>query len=257
MFEIRRFPILFGLVLAPMIFQGCATTAPAAPPYTPNFNFSYQAMSEATAQDVTIALVQPVNVDTASVQAEKELAASGDKSYAAFQNLDTGFKSAMVAQLQELFNKKGFKQRGPFEDLNSMTFPDKKGSDLTLTPQIGIRATMPPAYTHPLDNLKYWFVEQEYETVASGPCTASGFVSFVMLEPLSGEKIWVKKVDVPTVQVDCSGKSASGQFRVNGYARVLEQVYQAVMKKASEYLSPEEVVMLKKQSQELRAKKVY
>jgi len=44
MFEIRRFPILFGLVLAPMIFQGCATTAPAAPPYTPNFNFSYQAI---------------------------------------------------------------------------------------------------------------------------------------------------------------------------------------------------------------------
>ena len=257
MSQIRSSLSVLTLALSSILPVACASTAPAAPVYTPNFNFGYTAASETTGQDVTIAVVQPVDVDAASAQAEKNMAASGNRRLAAYQSLDTAFKSAMVAQLQELFNKKGFKQRGPFEDLNSMTFPDKKGSDLTLTPQIGIRATVPAAYTHPIDNLKYWFVEQEYETVATGPCTASGFVSFVMLEPLSGEKIWVKKVDVPPIQVDCSGKSAGDQFLLNGYAYVLEQVYQAVMKKAADYLSAEEIVILKKQSQELRAKKVY
>lgn len=128
-----------------------------------------------------------------------------------------------------------------------------------MTPQIGIRATLPPTRIQGQDPGILGIGASNGLSVAEGPCTASGFVSFVILEPLSGEKLWIKKVDVPSVQVDCSGKAAAGdtQFLVNGYAHLLEQVYQAVMKKPWEYLSSEELAVLKKQAQELRTKKVY
>jgi len=63
---------------------------------------------------------------------------------------------------------------------------------------------------------------------------------------------------LPTVS-DCTGEQAENDFTLlsNGVGRTLEQVFPAVMKKAWDYLSPEEVTLLNKQSQELRAKKVY
>jgi hypothetical protein len=244
MFEIRRFPILFGLVLVPLLLQGCASAPPPVPTYTPRFGYSYPA-GEAPASDVTIAIVKPV--DSAGLTSAENMSAKNG----------IAFNIAMTAQFQELFNKKGFKQTGPFDDLNSMTFPDKKGADLTLTPQVGITITAPTIDIQHQDDLFGTRPGVIYK--ATGPCVASGFVSFVLLEPLSGEKIWVKKIDVPPTEADCSGERSDGMSAiiVNGAAHALERVFTVVMKKAWEYLSPEEVVMLKKQSQELRAKKVY
>ena len=261
---------LAALSIVGFTLAGCAAVLPPTPAYTPQFTFAYPAANEPPAGDVTVAIIRPIDVDETSIRAKKQnaeriaalqaagIAVTSDSS-SKYESVDEAFRSSMVAQLQELFNTKGFKQRGPFEDLNAMTFPDKKGSDLTLTPQIGIRVTVPRTRTQGQDPGILGIGASDGQSVADGPCTASGFVSFVILEPLSGEKLWIKKVDVPSVQVDCSGKAAAGdtQFVVNGYAHLLEQVYQAVMKKAWEYLSSEELAVLKKQAQELRTKKVY
>jgi hypothetical protein len=213
--------------------------------YNPQFRYSYPP-GEAAASDVTIAIVRPR--DATGLTQEKAVG----------RQHAIAFNAALAAQFQEMFNRKGFKQTGPFDDLNSMTFPDKKGADLGLTPEVSISVTVPspavdmrqavPGVTDAVAVLKY-----------AGPCTASGFVSFVLIEPLSGEKLWVKKVDVPPTAADCTGEQAENDFTLlgNGVGRALEQVFPAVMKKAWDYLSPEEVTLLKKQSQELRTKKVY
>jgi hypothetical protein len=245
MSQIRKPLTIFALALAPVLAVGCATAPPPMAAYNPQFRYAYPP-GEAAASDVTIAIVCPR--DASGLTQEK---AVGHQHAIAFN-------AALAAQFQEMFNKKGFKQTGPFDDLNSMTFPDKKGADLALTPEVSISVTVPnpvvdmrsavPGVTDAVAVIKY-----------VGPCTASGFVSFVLIEPLSGEKLWVKKVDVPPTAADCTGEQAENDFTLlgNGVGRVLEQVFPAVMKKAWDYLSPEEVMLLKKTSQELRAKKVY
>ena len=235
---------------------GCASAPPPVPQYVPKFTYSYPA-GEAQAHDVTIAIVRPIDASATSGSSSGQAPAGASPSRI---KLDNDFRAGIVAQFQELLNRKGFKQTGPFDDLNSMTFPDKKGSDLTLTTQLGLSFAVPPGmvkmeqgFGDRLNGSGVTVIE------TNGPCSGSGFISFVMLEPLSGEKVWIKKVDFPNTTVDCTGKSALGNSTIidNGLAQLLEKAFQLAMKKAWDYLSPEEVTLLKKQSQELRAKKVY
>jgi hypothetical protein len=246
MFPIRRPLTVLALVLAPTLAVGCASAPPPVPAYAPQFSFPYPA-GEAPASEVTIAIVRPV--DSAGLTHADSLSAKNA----------IAFNAAMTAQFQEMFSKKGFKQTGPFDDINSMTFVDKKGADLTLTPQVGITITAPFVNVHQQDDMFGTRPSTIYK--ATGSCVASGFVSFVLIEPLSGEKIWVKKIDVPQTEADCFGERPDrlglNTIITNGAAHTLEKVYAAVMKKVWDYLSPEEVTLLKKQSQELRAKKVY
>jgi hypothetical protein len=246
----RRSVTILALTLVPALAVGCATAPPPVATYTPQFQFAYPA-GEAPASDVTIAIVQPTG--------GLKLHGGGAINEVTDQTQKNGatFNAAMTAQFQELFNKKGFKQTGPFEDLNSMTFPDKKGADLTITPQVELTVAAPYVNANAQDDLFGTRPRMVFKTV--GPCVASGFISFVLLEPLSGEKIWVKKVEIPTTRTDCSGEGTPGHFNAvdNGFAQLLEQTFQLTMRKAWDYLSPEEVTLLKKQSQELRAKKVY
>jgi hypothetical protein len=243
-----RSPIRPSLVIsiACIALVGCASAPAPVASYTPQFSYQYPA-SAGTAADVTIAIVRARDAGG--------LTKSNDTGAAQHA---LAFNEAMTAQFQELLNKRGFKQRGPFDDLNSMTFPDKKGSDLTLTSEVNISVALPKLDAEARQSMPLlgsYFMVIKY----TGPCTASGFVSFLLLEPLSGEKIWVKKVDVPPTQVDCSGEASENDYTIikNGVGRVLEKVFPVIMQKAWDYLSTEEVVLLKNQSQELRTKKVY
>ncbi len=246
MFDRRLFSYLILSWLC-VASAGCATAPPPMAAYTPQFRYAYPP-GEAPASDVTIAIVRPR--DVGGFTQEK---AVGHENASAFN-------AALAAQFQEMFNKKGFRQAGPFDDLNSMTFPDKKAADLSLTVQVGLSFAVPPTNT----NFEQGFGNQLMGggvavLESKGACSGSGFISFVMLEPLSGEKIWIKKVDIPSTQVDCTGKGTPDNFTVidNGVAVLLEKAFQLTMKKAWDYISPEEIMLLKKQSQELRAKKVY
>jgi hypothetical protein len=255
----RPLSAALALSLLSLAIQGCASAPPPVPLYAPNYTYSYPP-GEAPASDVTIAIVRPVDVAKAvSVPFPGNPQGPGGPSPQRLK-VENDFRAGIVAQLQEALSKKGFKQTGPFDDLNSMTFPDKKGSDLTLTTEIGLSFAVPA---------KDYNIEQGFGNTLNGsgvpvietkgPCSGSGFISFVMLEPLSGEKLWVKKIDFPNTEVDCTGKGTPKSFTIidNGLARLLEKAFQLSMKKAWDYLSPEEVMLLKKQSQELRAKKVY
>jgi hypothetical protein len=245
----------FALALVASLAVGCASAPPPVAPYSPRFSYSYPP-GESPASDVTIAVVRPIDVNASQANSGKTLAQSSKH----MTKVENDFNAGIVAQLQELMNKKGFKQTGPFDDLNSMTFPDKKGADLTLTVQVGLSFAVPPTNSNFEQGFGNQLVGGGVAVLESkGACSGSGFISLVMLEPLSGEKIWVKKIDVPSTEVDCTGKGTPENFNVidNGVSALLEKAFQLTMKRAWDYISPEEIAMLKKQSQELRAKKVY
>ena len=111
--QTRHFLIATTLAL---LAVGCATAPPPVAVSTPQFTYAYPAVGEVPASDVTIAIVRPLDA--------KGLTKATSIGH---QNAEA-FTAAMTAQVQEMFNKKGFKQSGPFDNLNFMTFPDKKGA---------------------------------------------------------------------------------------------------------------------------------
>ena len=251
----RPLSAALALSLLSLAIQGCASAPPPVPLYAPSFSFAYPP-GEAQASDITIAIVRPIDANAGQATSGKVLAVNSKN----MLKTEEAFNAGIVAQLQELMNRKGFKQTGPFDDLNSMTFPDKKAADLTLTTQVGLNFAVPPTSVKYEQGFGDQLVGSGVGVIESkGVCSSSGFISFVMLEPLSGEKIWIKKIDVPPTEVNCTGKGTRENFTVidNGVAALLEKAFQLTMKKAWDYVSPEEITLLKKQSQELRAKKVY
>jgi hypothetical protein len=247
------------LLLFACCLFACATAPPPTPAYAPTFHFTYPA-EESPAQDVTVAIVRPIEVGSTAITTEQKAQIASGQARRIGDVHHAAFRAAMIAQFQELLSKKGLKQRGPFDDLNSMTFPDKKGSDLTLTTEMGITVRVPEReFVANSSSLEAVVGSVSLVAKTSGPCSVTGFISLVILEPLSGEKIWIKKVDVPATEVDCSGTHSDSdtQFLDNGVGRALEKVYPVVMGQAWKHLSGEELALFKKQSQELRQRKVY
>ena len=81
-----------------------------------------------------------------------------------------------------------------------------------------------------------------------------GFLTFEMWEPMSGQKIFMKRVDVPRLTKPCTGWELSVE---NSMAQLLETAFLTVMDKANLYFVKEEVELARKQSKELRERKVY
>lgn len=214
--------------------------------YAPNFQYGYP-KGEAPATDVTVALVRPTYI--APGYTDKE--GYRDHHHVA------AFKASIATQLQEMLTTKGFRLTGPFDSTNDMTFPDKKAADLALTPQVTLTWTFPPGgWRQGPPN--QWTGQADRSYWMEGTCSGTGFVSYVLIEPMSGEKLWIKKVDIAPVEVDCNARGdKDDHVYQDGIGRILEAAYQAAMAKAWTYLSPEELTLLKAKAKELRDKKVY
>src|SRR5262249_33011263 len=103
-----------------------------------------------------------------------------------------------------------------------------------------------------------------------GTLSVSGWVSLVMLEPMSGEKMWIKRVEVEPVQVPYSRTytvttTSNGQrvehsrtdSRADAYTSALNQIYPKVMDRTWTYLHPDEIAQTKTQADEVRERKRY
>ncbi|MBI5211284.1 MAG: hypothetical protein HY927_15025 [Elusimicrobia bacterium] len=115
--------------------------------------------------------------------------------------------------------------------------------------------------------------------------TTSGWVYFIMQEPLSGEKLWVKKLELEPIEVQgaeayaadhnmvtindpClgayevpqglkAGETLVYDGRADAMATTLQKMYPIIMQKFETYLDPAEIEGLKQKGQEIREHKVY
>ena len=109
----------------------------------------------------------------------------------------------------------------------------------------------------------------------------TGWISFIMQEPLSGEKMWIKKLELDPVKVEgVEIYEANAQYRADGcggqalvgynptakklyigqteaMASALKKMYPVILSQFEKYLDSEEMVQLKAKGQEIRALKVY
>jgi hypothetical protein len=178
--------------------------------------------------------------------------------------MSTDFDRALVA--------KGIKVSGPFGALNDMTYSDKRAADLALTPIVYINVT---SKEEPERMIGSQGVVDYVEKVVT--LKVDAFVAFEMKEPLSGEKLWVKKLDLPpselttvlaygvdVVQVVNQYGGFSSDYRNNNkllydgrqdtIAKLAEGWYPEIMNKAWTYLDTTEMLELKKQVEEIRKK---
>ena len=249
---------LATLAALALALAACATVPPAPAAYSPKFH--YPTAASGSKIDVTVAIVAPQFV--------------GDGLDYARTNRDDGTVREMIGGMRSGFNElllaKGFNVSGPFDALDGMTFPEKKGADFVLYPEFdvsrgwAIGAKRPRAKSTALAILASVTKTKSAEDVECDfTIQPRGTVSFVALEPLSKEKMWVKRmeVEVPAesfvaYREGCDAPVMTAEMH-NAWAKAHEAMFTSIMTNIDRYVSAEEFQILKKQSQELRARKVY
>lgn len=174
------------------------------------------------------------------------------------------FSESLDGDFQELLSARGFTVRGPFAEYQEMTFPDKKGSDLILQPNLDVTIESTPKV-----------VPEILGKQLEADLVVRGRVNLDVRESLTGEQMWRKSIELkPPETVHCEGKfyasdaaiptsdgTAAAMLANPECARlvvpIMERFYLKVMDTSWKYLEPEEMVVVKKQSQEIKTKKVY
>lgn len=255
-----------GLILA------CAPPAKVIRPvptssWNNNFSFSYDTPIRETHAPVgvTVAIVNPNYREKDSVLNTPTLLRVG-----------SGFSKSMATDMDRVLISKGLTVTGPFPEFEEMTYPEKKGSDLALTPRVILTAEV---------QADPWQLTSN-KTVLQRTFKAnfSGFVVFELREPLSNEKLWVKKLELDSVveegEEDFQAVPARFETRegllgtyqeavaynpgasiydgqVEATANALKKMYPIIMEKFAKYINTEELLTLKAKGKEIRDLKKY
>jgi hypothetical protein len=185
-----------------------------------------------------------------------------------YKHFAAGFSASLGADLDKLLVAKGVNVTGPHATYDDITYPDKKAADLALTPMVFLSMSE-PRYGAPVlvgGGGVTDYIERKFSM------TLQGFVEFVLIESLSRQKLWVKKLELEPQQV--SGVQAFEAHPVvdpttgvvvrvdvgkplyqgveEGIGDAMMKWYPTIAEKAWTYLNTEELRTLKPQVQEIR-----
>lgn len=269
-------------LLAGMGLLGACATPPAPLPQLPasrwggKFSYSYEPPQKVPAGSVAapIAVVNP---------SYKE--ADSSLSEAAYSKVGRGFSASMGVDMDKVLIAKGMTTLGPFAGLDELTFVDKKNASLTLAPKVFI--------AHQVKYAGDWFTMKGQDhagRVQTWSCRKfemkiGGWISYVMQEPLSGEKMWVKKLELEDklihgieayglvpVYTETTGFLGEKERKITGHKRTdqmvfdgkvdaladyLKEMYPTILGKCWTYMDANEILMLKEKTKEIRELKRY
>lgn len=234
------------------------------------YAFSYEPQAPAkpaASVPVTIAVVNPsYKVEDSILNTEL------------YRKVGKGLSLSMGSDLDKILINKGVTTTGPFPSLDEITYSEKKDAALTLAPQVFITMEIknvgqPRQIGNPYQGYQ---LRQDQDFVMS----ISGWISFIMQEPLSGEKMWIKKLEIEPVTMrgvystesvpqygddGCGGQVITGYTtgkmlydgRPDALANALKEMYPVVLSQFEKYIDTDELVQLKEKGKEIRASKVY
>lgn len=239
------------LVFMLMLLTGCATPPPPAPPVARSFTYTPPEQAKQLLP-VTVALVRPTYDNPAAMaKAPSWAKMEGD-----------AFVNSIKTDLEKILIAKGIKVTGPYDSLDIMTFPEKKGANLTLTPLVSINTDMKITNNEPGAGTMF-------PGHQAGIFVAGGSISLTMLEPMSGEKMWLKRIEIEPVsepfEITYNSYVQNGRQHQNilsdtrqqALTRALNRIYPIVLQQAWTYLNAEEIMSVNKQSIEARERKRY
>lgn len=249
-----------------------------------NYSFNYDPPSKVSPASVsaTIIVVNPFYKDAESSLVDP-----------VYSQVGRGFSRSMGVDMDKVIIAKGMTSVGPYATLDDVPYPDKKNADLTLAPRLFLTtetkygewreatySDMTPPYHGPEANSALVVKERDFEM------RIGGWVAYEMREPLSGEKMWVKKLELddntvrgieiyqarPVYETRYGGQYNNepyqalvrydqGDLIYNGrgdaIADELKKAYPQIMAKAWTYLDTQEILNLKSKTKEIRAMKRY
>ena len=190
---------------------------------------------------------------------------------AIYAKVGKGFSKSMGVDLDKIIVAKGMTAIGPYATLDDATYPDKKGADLTLAPRVFLTSDVRMSESYDREYNGIGHLEKAF-TMKLG-----GWVAYEMREPLSGQKMWVKKLEleereikgVEIYEVTVLRRDEYGAVlqwgegklvysgRAEALADALKAYYPLIMEKAWTYLNTEEILDLKEKTKEIRERKVF
>lgn len=292
--RIARWVVGLALLTWVGFMLACAPPPPAPPPPPPKhlpasawgdrYSYRYDPPSQKKAASVsaTIIVVNPFYKETDSTLA-----------HPTYSKVAKGFSSSMGVDTDKVLIAKGMTSKGPFAAEDEITYSDKKVSDLTIVPKVFLTADS--RYT------SKWLVEGNYlydeqiVTVMSREfeMKIGGWVSFVMQEPLSAQKMWIKRLELPETTVKgIEYYKAIPQYETRTHyepgflfappvkydykvlvghnpgdliydgkkealADAIKQMYPEIMGKLWTYVDTDEIIALKDKVKEIRERKIY
>lgn len=217
----------------------CASIIHEAP-VVENFIFTPPATLPPSKSNLTVAILIPS-------QAGSLFGGRAD-----LQPIYADFFNAAQRDLEKVINAKGFKTTGSYPTFDDMTFSQKERSSLILLPEIHIDVALSGGST--------------------GVATVSGAVALQFLEPMSKEKVWIKRFELPpttqnvqlAVLIHSNGEpviGANGQpvggLTVNGTRQLLNAFYQSAFNEIWAQLDPQDLAAQKADTDRLKAKTNY
>lgn len=259
----------------------CSTqqAAPSAP--TPAVAFTWQTPGQCQAPasvPVTFAVVSPKWQTVAGTGAILEAAAASNPQLAAAirpkQELYEAFASAMRNDFFSLLTCKGFTTRGPFASYDEMVFPDRMASDLVLAPEIDLRLAVQsePAAASLGGALLSVALAGRGPTSnkLKGQATLSGRVTVALRESVTDTRMWTRSIEVPAESFTFESENAYSAAAAPYYNEIvtgdpafiaalgprLAAIYAKALTAAWSYTDPQEMRLVKAQSQDPRRRAV-
>ena len=239
---------LGGCVLPPPV--------PEAPPATPNFVFQVPSTAPAVKPPMTVAILQPKSVGSLFV--ENVYGMPGTPQAGVATQRTRMFVGEMLhaeqADLERIIIAKGFPSAGTFPSIEEMTFSQKEKSSLILLPDMEVN----------VDVVRGGFGQAPSATIR-------GTVALQFLEPMSREKVWVKRIELPPITKEVPAEKVSltdllatnrqprdpNAISQQGMVQLLNAFYAATMTKIWEQLDPREIQQLKQDADKLKGKTNY
>ena len=189
------------------------------------------------------------------------------------------FAGSAGEDIQALLVAKGLTAKGPFV-LDEVTFPDKKGADLTVLMQF----IFDIQYSEEKFQRDATFDGNHQGKIFTGSMSVGMKVYYYMLEPLSEEKMWVKKLDLGTQDLNyeyareqesyaagtqwisdgCGGGHNNTTYawrdtnkilydsRAKLFSDQLKEAYPQLMKTAWTYFDADEMLSLRDKAKDIR-----
>jgi len=114
-------------------------------------------------------------------------------------------------EVNKILLSKGFTITDRFQSYDRMTFTEKRNTSALFYPEIIINLDEKSLHTHS----SFLFFSSD---VIEGRIEIDASVNIIMLEPLSGEKLWIKRLPIDEIYVTVKyDKEQYGGPQINGY----------------------------------------
>ena len=224
---------------------------------------------------LTLAIIAPTWQQQSTNDGAKATAALGTATGSGVNDMQARFKTALRDDFLELVTCRGLLTRGPYQNFDSMMFPDRDASNLLLEPVI--ESTMGVVETTRVARCKGFLGKSmcSLDAVSGGTPTSytingtiqlGGRISLTLREPLSNTRMWTKSIEMPSDRVRFTGETVYSAvagttpdlWADRGVQTVLvpalEEAYAAVLKAADGYLNPRELQLVAAQAADVRKK---